>query len=138
MSFNIGDRVIPIDADDARIFGEGTIVCNYYGSHPPKFDEIIGYYINFDINSGPTYNFVIDAVGYPNIYMMYTERFELIGHETSRPPLPEDPRLKGICLKIRELDKKFKRRQELKAKAGELNVSPSLFFFRTEASDNSF
>jgi hypothetical protein len=117
MSFNIGDRVIPIDVDDLKIFGEGTIVGNYYGSRPPKFDDIIGYYINFDTGSGPTYNFVIDAVNYTNIYMMYTERLELVGQENSRPPLPEDPRLKGICLKIRDLDKKFKRRQEIKAKS---------------------
>ena len=117
MSFNIGDKVIPIDVDDLKIFGEGTIVGNYYGSRPPQFDDIIGYYINFDISSGPTYNFVIDAIGYSNIYMMYTDRFELVGQEGSRPPLPEDPRLRGIALKIRELDKKFKRKQEAKAKS---------------------
>lgn len=117
MSFNIGDKVIPIDVDDIKIFGEGTIVGNYYGSRPPQFDDIIGYYINFDISSGPTYNFSIATIMYPNVYMMYTDRFELIGQETSRPPLPEDPRLKGICLKIRELDKKFKRKQEAKAKS---------------------
>lgn len=115
MSFNIGDRVIPIDVDDIRIFGEGTIAGCYYGSRPSN--DIIGYYINFDIDSGPTYNFSIATFMYPNIYMMYTDRFELIGQETSRPPLPEDPRLKGICLKIRELDKKFKRKQEAKAKS---------------------
>ena len=115
MSFNIGDRVIPIDVDDLKIFGEGTIVANNYSSR--QSNDIIGYYINFDSHSGPTYNYTVNDTLYLNIYMMYPDRFELIGLETSRPPLPADPRLRGIALKIRELDEKFKRRQEVKAKS---------------------
>lgn len=117
MSFNIGDRVIPIDVKDLKIFGEGTIVGRYYSRCPPQFDDILGYYINFDIKSGPTYNCVIGTIVYSNIYMMHINRFELVGQEGSRPPLPEDPRLRGIALKIRELDQKFKRKQEAKAKS---------------------
>lgn len=116
MSFNIGDRVTPIDVDELKIFGEGTIVSKYYGGHPPQFDNIVGYYINFDISSGPTYTFVIDAIEYSNLYMIYTDRLELVEQEGSRPPLPKDLRLRGIALKIRELDKKFKQRQEAKKK----------------------
>ena len=109
MNFSIGDRVRPIDDRDFNSFGEGTIVATYN-------DE--GYYINWDNNNGNTYSqgFRRDSEvhTYTNIYMMFSDRVELVSDAIDRPPLPSDPRLRGICLKIRELDKKFKQRQQAK------------------------
>ena len=109
MSFNIGDRVRPIDDYDFNSFGEGTIVAIYN-------DE--GYYINWDNNNGNTYSLAFKKdfgiLIYTNIYMMSKENIELVSDDVARPPLPTDLRLRGICLKIRELDKKFKDRQKAK------------------------
>jgi hypothetical protein len=112
MNFSIGDRVRPIDGRDFNSFGEGTIVATYN-------DE--GYYINWDNNNGSTYSNEFRRNGevhtYATIYMMFRDRIELVSDAVARPPLPSDPRLRGIALKIRELDKKFKRKQEAKAKS---------------------
>lgn len=109
MSFNIGDRVRPIDDRDFNSFGEGTIVSKYNDEE---------YYINWDNNNGSTYSQGFrrngEVLTYTSIYMMSGDRIELASNAITRPPLPSDPRLRGICLKIRELDRKFKQRQEAK------------------------
>jgi len=109
MSFNIGDRVHPISDSDFNQFGEGTIVSKY---------DMGGYYINWDNANDHTYPYTFRDNGiartYDNVYMLFDDRFELVDVAVNKPPLPSDPRLRGICLKIRELDKKFKQRQEAK------------------------
>jgi hypothetical protein len=111
MSFNIGDRVRPIDDSDFYQFGEGTIVSKY---------NMGGYYINWDNANDHTYPYTFRDNGiartYDNVYMLFDDRFELVDVNIAinKPPLPSDPRLRGICLKIRELDRKFKQRQEAK------------------------
>ena len=105
MSFNIGDRVSPIDTPS---FGEGTVI-------HISTDEI---YVNWDIPNGRTYSYTFNNNGiiqtYPNIYMFFEQRLQLTSDVIIDPLLPSDPRLRGICLKIRELDRKFKQRQEAK------------------------
>jgi hypothetical protein len=111
MSFNIGDRVHPISDSDFDQFGEGTIVSKY---------DMGGYYINWDNANDHTYPYTFRDNGiartYDNVYMLFDDRFELVDVNIAinKPPLPSDPRLRGICLKIRELDRKFKQRQEAK------------------------
>lgn len=111
MSFSIGDRVRPISDSDFNQFGEGTIVSKYdIGG--------CGYYINWDNANDHTYPYTFRDDGiartYDNVYMLFDDRFELVDGAVNKPPLPSDPRLRGICLKIRELDRKFKQRQEAK------------------------
>ena len=108
MSFNIGDRVSPIGISG---FGEGTVVfISIYDQ-----TEI---YVNWDKPNGRTYSYTFNNNGivqtYPNIYMFFEQKLQLTSDAIIDPLLPTDPRLRGICLKIRELDRKFKQRQEAK------------------------
>lgn len=127
MSFNIGDRVRPISDRDFSDFGEGTIVAEYSPG---------GYYINWDHPNGSTYHNSFKGnnntrENYTNVYMMFYETIELLSDAIDRPPLPTDPRLRGICLKIRQLDKKFKDRQEHKAKSNNDDVCDVATYYAT-------
>lgn len=108
MSFNIGDRVSPIGISG---FGEGTVV------FISIFDQT-EIYVNWDKPNGRTYSYTFTNNGivqtYPNIYMFFEQKLQLTSDAIVDPLLPSDPRLRGICLKIRELDRKFKQRQEAK------------------------
>lgn len=108
MTFKVGDRVTTKREKGYR-FGVGTIVS--VGGLPLDTSDT-WYYINWDEHKPGTYAFAINHTMYPNIYGLYERALELV--ESAEVPddsaLPADPRLRGIAIKIRTMETRFKDR----------------------------
>ena len=108
MTFKVGDRVTAKREKGYR-FGVGTIVS--VGGRPLNNSDT-WYYINWDEHKTGTYALAIKNTMYPNIYGLYERALELVQSTNivPDPALPADPRLRGIAIKIRDMEYRFKNR----------------------------
>lgn len=119
--YNIGDTIVvdkifEYDGIDFFAGDRGTIIeidrffiaISWENKHDPEFHDYNGHH------STSTCWCIPDHV------LKKKAHVEVL-KEANGNPLPEDPRLRGIALKIIQLDNKFKRYQELK-KSGQLHL----------------
>jgi len=111
MTFKIGDRVAAKKEKGYR-FGIGTIVS--IGGIGNLDTSDTWYYINWDEHKTGTYALAINHTRYPNIYGLYERALDLVESASivTDPRLPADPRLRGIAIKIRDIEERFKNRHE--------------------------
>lgn len=109
MTFKVGDRVAAKKEKVYR-FGIGTIVS--VGGIGNLDTSDTWYYINWDEHRTGTYALAINHTRYPNIYGLYERALDLVESASivTDPALPADPRLRGIAIKIRDMESRFKDR----------------------------
>jgi hypothetical protein len=119
--YNIGDTIIideefEYDSVDFYIGNQGTVVgieqnfiaISWTNKNNPSFHDFNGT------------SLVNNCWCIPASVLKKKAHVEFL-KEANGNPLPEDPRLRGIALKIVQLESKFKRYQELK-KSGQLHL----------------
>lgn len=119
--YNIGDTIVVdkiFECDGVNFYSgdRGTIIEleDYYvaiswdNKHDPEFHDYNG------LHSTSTCWCILAHVLKKKAHVEFLK-------EANGNPLPEDPRLRGIALKIVQLESKFKRYQELK-KSGQLHL----------------
>jgi len=106
MPFKIGDRV-RAKPDRNYKLGVGTLISITYDDRVPE----PWCYISWDkpVNID-TYPYYINDTRYTNVYGLYACNIELVSSVNTDPNLPADPRLRGIALKIRDMETRFKDR----------------------------
>jgi len=113
--FNIGDIVCASSHDTyARTFKYGVVV------HISDPTNDLGNFVYCDWRNPEalpnTYAYKFNNKKYKYIYGMYQHNLKLISSATLEvmKNLPEDPRLRGIAIKIRQMDERFKNRHSSK------------------------
>lgn len=125
--YNIGDIIVVTetfkhDGCTFKVGDRGKVIDNGFASYQ--------HYLGIEWLDGKTYRYFHSCDGNCSKHSGYNIDTRLLELNTSLEavdtsvvpnPLPTDPRLRGIALKIIQLDCKFKRYQELK-KSGQLHL----------------
>ena len=113
MTFKVGDRVTTKDYYTG--FKIGTVVEVLSTDHALATEKSPWCYISWDTKGPDMYAHRVAGKIYRYVYGFYASSLKLVESAIdleNDPKLPTDPRLRGIAIKIRDLENKYKNRHD--------------------------
>jgi hypothetical protein len=116
MTFRVGDRVTTKDYFAG--YKQGTIIEILTTDHALATDKSPWCYVSWDNRTADAYAHKVAGKIYRYVYGFYGNSLKLVEPDIdleNDPRLPTDPRLRGIAIKIRDIENRFKDRHNTSA-----------------------